>query len=145
MKLEEYIDSINNFEGLQGMVLSDGLASIGDRHEFYLPREEDYLFYAKGFYEKEITDKFYFFDRKFIKTITLHKNKGRNVGGYSVNVQKTDSIKELKLTLDIENTVELEIFFNEDSNIIFNNKNDSPKGISKAGNQIKEIYKMLTE
>lgn len=145
MKLDDYIESINNFEKMNSLVFREFWSDFKGEHKFDF-NDESSLFYAKGFGADTITDELYYFSEKHVKIVELKKGEKGKLMGTSILIKKTSDIKEVELTLTKNRNVKLSITFSDDLHLNFDNVEDS-KSHSKysIAEQLKAIYKLLTK
>lgn len=146
INLNNYIESIGKKSyGLAGIGLRDLISDIEHCHGEIITRNNNYLFYAKGFFRNEITDKLYFFGKENIKIANINKGeKGNPDGTITIDVFKKSDIESIKLTLGIDYFIELRLIIKDYGEIVFNNEQDSD-GYQKNAlkEQIKQIYELI--
>lgn len=136
---------MDDFNQLKGSYLREFISDLKDDHKLVF-NDEDALFYAKGFYAEELTDKLYYFGKEKIKIVYLNKDECGALKGVTIVNKRSSSITDIELALGKDKDVELRIKFKDIDEIVFHNQTDSDrKNSSNASKQIKEVYSLLTE
>ncbi|MEZ7173709.1 hypothetical protein [Sporosarcina sp. OR05] len=145
MILEDYLNSMDAFDRYKGHQLREFISDLTVDHKVEI-NDVNSMFYARGFYAEELTDKLYYFGKVNIKVVELIKDDGGKLECITIANIKTSSIIEVELTLGRDREVGIQIKFKDGTDLIFHNKEDSDgKNNISAGNQIKSIYSLLTE
>ena len=146
--LNNYIESIGRHShGFAGFGFRDLISDIEHCHGEFITGNDDYLFYAKGFFRNEITDKLYFFGKGNIKIANINKGEKGNLDGtITIDVFNKHDIESIKLTLGTNYFIELRLVIKDYEEVVFNNDQDSD-GYQKNAlrEQIKRIYELVIE
>lgn len=148
VSFKKYFESLGNNGGFAGHVAYEQIKTLQEYHPEVQILTEDEEFYAKGFFNTVMTDKFYFFNESRIKILTFGMTEEKRITNVTIDEYQYTEINKISLSLsnDREPKAILTISLKDDVELTFDNIEDSNGLWSRnLGKQIKGIYKIINK
>lgn len=143
INMEVYFNSLHNFTG---EIVKEQLNRIQEINRDITIFPEEDLFYAKGMFKSEVTDKFYFFNEDRMRVITINIGEDKFIESAVLTDYSYSDFDFASLNLNREFGVNLLLRYKSGEEFQFNNKSDADeKWIDAHGKQIKAIYSLLNK